>query len=245
MFDEKYNVDVELYDLELGDKTDDRYGRVVAAGLLKEDDLIRMAAQRRPDLSPEALRAAIDLLKEVAVESLLKGASVDFGLGAYYLDVKGVFASGHAKWSPGKHRLTVRATPSVELQSAVDDVRVSVLGASNSPVIHSIVDASSGEENARLTANGSVTITGSKIKIVGDHAVSGVTLAYANKEGFFRIPSTDMLLNEPSKVTFVVPPLPEGAYRLSITTQFCSESKTYREPRTCTFYHPLLLSSLK
>jgi hypothetical protein len=244
MFDEKNNVDVELYDLELADKSDDRFGRVVTADLLKEDELVRIAASQRSDLSPETLQAAIDLLKKVAVEKLLSGASIDFGLGFFYLDVKGVFTGNHAKWTPGKHSLTVKVAPSAELQSAVQDVQVSVLGMSSSPIIHSIFDASSGEENTRLTANGSVTIVGSRIKIAGDHSVSGITLAYANKDGFFRIPSTDMLLNDPSKVTFIVPPLPAGAYRLSITTQYCSESKTYREPRTCTFYYPLILSSL-
>lgn len=244
MFDKKNNVDVELYDLELADRKDDRYGRVATSDLLKEDDLIRLAASQRDDLSPETLRAAIDLLKKVAIERLLNGASVDFGLGSFYLDVKGVFASNHAKWNSGKHSLTVRAAPNADLQSLVKDVQASVLGMSTNPIIHSILDASSGEENLRLTANGSVTIVGSKIRVVGDHAVSGVTLAYANKDGFFRIPSTEMLLNEPSKVTFIVPPLPAGAYRLSITTQYCSESKMYREPRTCSFRYPLLLAPL-
>ncbi|MDR2814243.1 MAG: DUF4469 domain-containing protein [Prevotellaceae bacterium] len=242
MFDEQKSIDVELYDLDIVDKKDDHFGRVVPAGVLREDDLIRIAASRRTDLSPETLRASVDLLKEVAVENLLNGASVGFGLGFFYLDVKGVFTGSYSKWNAGKHSLMAKAAPGVELQSIAKDIQGNVLGMSNSPIIHAIFDAASGEENTRLTANGSVTITGSKIKIVGDHSVSGVTLAYASKDGFFRIPSTDMLLNDPSKITFIVPPLPAGAYRLSLTTQYCSESRTYKEPRTCTFYYPLTLS---
>jgi hypothetical protein len=242
MFDEKHNVDVELYSLDIDDKNSDHFGRIAPAELLKEDDLIRLAAARRTNLSPETLRAAMDILREVAMESLVNGASVGWGLGFFYLDVEGVFAGSHAKWNPDKHSLKLRAAPSADLQNLVKDIQVNVQGAVNSPIIHAIFDATTGKENTHLTANGSVTITGSKIKIAGDHAVSGVTLAYANREGFFRIPSTEMLLNDPSMLTFVVPPLPMGAYKLSITTQYCSENKLYKEPRTCTFYYPLTIS---
>jgi hypothetical protein len=241
MFNEKNSVDVELYSLEQDDKNGDYTGRVVHTELLKEADLIRLAADRLHDLSPEALQVALDVLREVAVEKLIGGASVGLGLGFFYLDVEGVFTASHAKWNPSKHNLKVQAAPSADLQNLVRDMQGNVQGMASNPVIHTILDATTGKANTHLTGNGSVTITGSRIKIAGDHAVSGVTLAYANKAGFFRIPSTDVQLNEPSKVTFTVPPLPAGAYKLSITTQYCSESRLHKEPRTCTFYYPLTL----
>jgi hypothetical protein len=244
IFDEENNVSVELYDVGVaGKEEEDRFGRILTTQRLKEDDLIRLAASRRADLSPEALRASIDALKEIAVENLLNGASVELGLGFFHLAVQGVFTGNHPKWNPDKHSLKLQAIPNADLRNLVKEINVNVVSvAPSGPVIHSIFDSESGEKNTHLTANGAVTITGSKIKIVGDHSVSGLTLAYANKEGFFRIPSIEMLVNNPSEVTFIVPPLPPGAYRLSITTHYYSEHRMHKKPRTGAFDYPLTLS---
>ncbi|MDR3187643.1 MAG: DUF4469 domain-containing protein [Prevotellaceae bacterium] len=243
IFDKKYKVDVELYDLELTDKKGDHLGRVAPTGLLKEDDLIRIAAARRADLSPETLRASMDVLKEVATESLFTGATVGLGLGFFYLEAEGVFMGSQAKWDAEKHSLKVKSAPSAHLQNlAREDTQVNVQGMSSGPIIHSILDEASGKENAHLTGNKTVTITGSRIKIMGDHAVCGVTFAYAHKDGFFRLPSTEMLVNEHSKLAFVMPPLPAGAYWVSVTTTYCSANRMHKEPCTCTFHYPLTLS---
>jgi hypothetical protein len=47
MANEKNTVMVELQDLILTDKKDDRFSRVVTTKSLKEDDLIHLAVQRR------------------------------------------------------------------------------------------------------------------------------------------------------------------------------------------------------
>jgi hypothetical protein len=45
-----------------------------------------------------------------------------------------------------------------------------------------------------------------------------------------------VLVNDPKKVTFIVPAyLPVGDYKLSLTTQFSSGNKSLNEPRTYLF----------
>jgi hypothetical protein len=76
---EKNNVIVELYDLSITERKDDRFGRVVTNRSLNEDDLIHIAVSERTDLNPNSLRSAMQILKEIAKKQLANGASVAFG----------------------------------------------------------------------------------------------------------------------------------------------------------------------
>jgi hypothetical protein len=241
MANEKNNVVVELYDLTITDRKDDRFGRVVTAKSLNEDDLIRLAVQRRTDLNPSTLRSSLDILKEIAVEGVVNGAWVYFGLGYFSLGVNGVFMGDHAKWDPTKHSLHVRSTPSVELRSAVKGIHVDVRGMAQSGVfINTVVDVTSGEENARLTPGGGVNLAGERIRVVGDSAENGIRLTEQATGVVTLIPATAILVNEPSKVSFIVPAgLPSGDYKLSLTTQYSHGSVLLKDPKTYVFDYVL------
>jgi hypothetical protein len=232
---EKNSVFVELYDLVITGRTDDRFGRVVTGKTLNEDDLIKIAVSRRTDLNPVTLKASFDILKEVAMEQLANGASVSFGLGYFGLEVKGVFIGDNAKWDSKQHSLAIRVTPTAALRKTVREVSVNVRGmASVGVAINTLTDVASGEVNARLTPGGGVNLAGSKIKIIGDSPSNGVSLINQADETAVKIPATAILINDPSKISFVVPAdLPAGDYRLSITTQYSSGAQTLKVPRTC------------
>jgi hypothetical protein len=235
MATEKGNVVVELYDLTLTERADDRFGRVLTTRLLSESGLISAAVARRTDLNPVTLRASLDILKEVAVDEIANGASVSFGLGNFSLDVKGVFIGDHASWDPAQHSLHVRVTPSVELRAAVANAHVNVRGmAVSGSVINSVLDIISGETNARLTPGAGATIAGIKVKVAGDNPANGIDLTNQADGSVRHIAAAVLVLNEPKKVSFVVPAdLPAGDYKLSITTQFTGTSTLLKEPRVC------------
>ncbi|MEA4982914.1 MAG: DNA-binding domain-containing protein, partial [Paludibacter sp.] len=86
---EKNNVIVELYDLSITERKDDRFGRVVTIKSLNEDDLINIAVSERTDLNPNSLRSSMQILKEIAKKQLANGSSVAFGLGYFSLGVNG------------------------------------------------------------------------------------------------------------------------------------------------------------
>jgi hypothetical protein len=232
--EEKNTVFVELYDLKLSERVDDRFGRVVTSKSLHEGDLINIAVKRRTDLNPTTLRASLDILKEIAIEEIANGASVQFGLGFFSLDVRGIFTGDHAQWNPDVNSLHVKTASGVELRTAISDVHVKVLGmASSGTVINSLIDKSSGEENTRLTPGGGVNLTGSKIRIAGESADNGIRLTEQNTGAEHLIPMETILVNDPKKVTFIVPVgLPVGDYKLSLTTQFSNTSTMLKEPRT-------------
>jgi hypothetical protein len=238
---EKTSVIVELYDLTITERKDDRFGRVVTSKSLNEDDLIKMAVSRRTDLSPTTLRASLDILKEIAIEQIANGSSVYFGLGYFNLTVNGVFVGDHAKWDPALHSLHVKAAASAELREAIKATQVNVRGMSQSGiVINSVHDVASGEDNARLTPGGGVNMQGGKIRIAGDSPDNGIRLTEQNSQAVTVVAANAIIVNDPSKVSFIVPAdLPSGDYMLSITTQFSKNMQMLKEPRTYVFEHVL------
>jgi len=234
---DKNSVIVELYDLTLTERKDDRFGRVVTTKSLKEDDLIEIAVSRRTDLNPVTLKSSIEILKGIATEQIANGASVSFGLGYFNLGVNGVFFGDNGSWDSSKHSLSIRVTPTAELRNAVKSGTVDVRGlAASGLFINSVTDVTSGEVNSRLTPGGGVNLTGSKVKIDGDNPAIGISLTNQATTEVVVIPKTSLLVNDPSKITFIVPPtLVPGDYTLSLTTQYASSGTILKEPRTYIF----------
>ena len=241
MSTEKNSVIVELYDLPLTERKDDRFGRVVTTKSIDEDDLIQIAISRRSDLSSSSMKATMDILKEIAIEQIANGASVRFGLGYFNVQVNGVFIGDNAKWDSSQHSLSVRVNTSSNLREAVKAATVDVRGMATSGLaINSVTDVSSGEVNTKLTPGGGANIIGSKIKIVGTDEGVGLKLTNESTSEATVIPTTSILQNDPSKISFVVPAgLATGDYKLSITTQFSSSAQMLKEPRTYSFEYVL------
>jgi len=238
---EKTSVIVELQDLVLTERKDDRFGRVVTTRSLNEDDLVKIAVTRRTDLSATTMKAAIDILKQIAIEQIANGASVRFGPGYFNLRVNGVFIGDNARWDSTIHKLNVNVTPVAELRAAVQATSVDVRGLSASGLsINSLIDVTTGEENTRLTPGGGVNLTGSRIRITGDAEGVGISLINQANYESIAIPMNAVLTNDPSYISFVVPAnLPAGDYKLSLTTQFSSTNIQLKEARTFLFEYVL------
>lgn len=237
----KNSVIVELYDNSLTDRKDDRFGRVVTTKSLSEDDLINLAAARHSDITPATMRATLQLLSNIAIEQIANGASVKFGLGYFNLSVNGVFIGDNAKWNSEQHALVVNVTPTSDLRQAVDVAAVDVRGmAAVGIAINKLTDVTSGLVNSKLTPGGGVNLIGSKIKIEGTDKKVGITLVNKATGVVVAIPATSLLVNESSKVTFIVPAtLPKGDYKLNLSTQFSGSQKLLKEVRSFLYEYTL------
>ncbi|MDR1675872.1 MAG: DUF4469 domain-containing protein [Tannerella sp.] len=238
---QKTKVNIELYDLLITSRKDDRSGRVVSTGSQKIDDLIAIAVERRTDLNAVTLKASYMILKEIALEGVRNAKQVEFGLTHNGLGVGGAFIGDHAGWDSEKNSLYLHAAPTLETRDALKDIEVAVLGmASSGLYVNTLTDVSSGKVNERLTPGGGVNLTGIKIKIAGEAPGVGIFLTEINSQAATQIPSESILINDPSKITFIVPAgLPTGDYRLSITTQFANNTTLLNEPRTYVFDYVL------
>ena len=240
---EKSSVIVELYDLAITERKDDRFGRVVITRSLTEDDLVQEAVSRRTDLNAVTLKASLDILKGIAMEEVTNGASVRFGLGYFNLKANGVFIGDNARWDSSQHSLDIHVTPTAGFRDAVKAISVDVRGmAASGTAINLVADVTSREENARLTPGGGVNITGSRIKIDGDGEGVGISLTNQDTNDVIVIPKTSILVNDPSKISFIVPAdLPAGDYKLSVCTQF-AHNTLLKEPLMYTFDYVLNVS---
>jgi hypothetical protein len=236
-----FKIFVELYDLLITARKDDRSGRVVSTGSLKADDLIAIAVTRRSDINAATMKASYDILREVALEEVCNGKHVEFGLSYNSLGVEGVFIGDHPAWDREKNRLVFVSTAAADVRQALKSIEVEVLGmASSGLFINTLTDVVSGEVNTRITPGGGVKLTGSKIKVAGDAEGVGIRLTEITTEEVVHIPTTSIPENEPSKIIFIVPPdLPAGDYRLSVTTQFLPNATLLKEPRTYVFDYVL------
>lgn len=238
---EKSSVIVELQDLVLTERKDDRFGRVVTTRSLTEDDLVKIAVSRRTDLSATTMKSALEILKQIAIEQIANGASVRFGLGYFNLGVNGVFIGDSARWDPNIHSLNVNVAPVAELRDTVRATSVEVRGLSASGLaISSVVDVTTGEENKRLTPGGGVNLIGSKMRIEGEANGVGISLINQESGEAILVPLNAVLVNDPSFISFVAPAnLQAGDYKLSLTTQFSSTNVKLKEGRTFLFDYVL------
>jgi hypothetical protein len=232
-----FKVFVELYDLILTARKDDRSSRVVSTGTLTIADIIGIAKSRRSDISPEVMLAVYQLLRGVTLEEVLGGKHVEFGLGYNSLRSEGVFIGDHAPWNPEKHRLVLSSIASSDVRGEIKKVEVEVLGMAQSGLfVNTLIDMTTGDENSSITPGGGVNLTGVKIKIAGEKEGVGLYLDEVNTGEEVLIPMTSILLNDPSKIIFNVPAdLPAGDYKLKIVTQFSPGAALLKEPRTYIF----------
>jgi hypothetical protein len=237
----RFKIFVELYELLLTARKDDRSGRAVSTGSLKIDDLIAIAVTRRSDINAVTMKAVYEILREIALEEVCNAKHVEFGLTYNSLGIEGVFIGDHPVWDKEKNRLVFTSTAAADVRQALKNIEVEILGMASSGIfINSLTDAVSGEVNTHLTPGGGVKLAGSKIKIAGDAEGVGIHLTEINTEAVTDIPAASILDNEPSKITFIVPAnLPAGDYKLSITTQFSHSAVLLKEPRTYVFDYVL------
>jgi len=240
MAENKNKVYVELYDAPLTQRKDDRIGRVLSTGTATVDDLIDDNISRGTDINPATFRAVYNLLKGAALNRLMRAQRVDFGLGVFYLESTGIYIGDAARWDSSKNRLIVRALAAKEAREGAKSVEAEIIGMAPVPnVIRSVVDVFTGQENVCLTRGGMAHINGSKIKIAGNSPEVGLKLTQQPDGSVWDIPITSIGINDPSRISFVIPTdLPPGEYLLIIVTQFSGGGKELNEPRTLTLeYH--------
>jgi hypothetical protein len=228
-------VIIELYKNLLTEREDDFYGRVVNIASVGENELIDRVVKKGTDIHASTLKASYDRLKQEAMEAIIRGEIVNFGLGHIALDVQGAFIGQGAQWDRKKNKLVARITASKELRETLSGTPVHVRGeAPDGSVINSITDVASGTANDVLTPGGIANIKGHRIKIAGSKPEIGLFFTeQTNPQLVYPVPLNAIGTNDPSKISFVIPPaIIPGEYLLSIVTQYSGGGKERKDPKT-------------
>lgn len=228
---------VELYDLAITPGCNKRFGKVLTKKFLKEDDLIAIAVSRRTELNPSTLRAAIDILHEIALEELLNGASVNFGPGVFKLAVNGTFSSDKTEWDCNEHKIILQVSPTTRLYREMENIEVKVRGmAPVKTTINTVKDLATGKINNCLTRGNAVELKGVKLKIAGDSKANGITVTNTSTGTITNLTAGHLVANFPKNIIFILPESMEvGEYQLELTTQYSNGSTLTKQPRTYRF----------
>ena len=232
-------LNVRLYDNPLTPEPNDYSGRVQLNGTLYNPDIARKIVEQRSEFRYETILNILQIADDVKRTAIATGNSVIDGVTQMRPSVSGRFEGAAASFNPAIHTKGVSMSASPELRKSIAASKVVVLGAVTvGPVINRVEDLYTGAENGVITPGRNLRIYGQRLRIAGDDpTVIGVWfVAAAESSERTRLDDRDLVDNEPSKLTLVVPTLPAGGYFVEIVTQSSSNSKqTLKDAKTYRF----------
>lgn len=227
-----------LFNGQLADNTvtvDDKEDKILVPVSNGSADQARIIAEMKAEdsgLREETIQHVFALRNRVVTRLLLSGVSINDGVCYASAAFRGVIEN--SQWNPAKNSIVVNFQMGAELREAIKKTRVNIIGEKGSAMyIGGVADASTRATDASATAGRAFTLTGSKIKVTGTDASVGITLT-SESGAVTRIASDLYVMNDPSKVVFIVPSdLGNGTYTLKLTTQFSGNSSSpLKTPRS-------------
>jgi hypothetical protein len=233
-----HKIKAWLYDNPLTPDPNDFVARVISEKSLSLEDICESAVKRGgADMNADTMaRAARYVFKEMTYR-LCDGFSVNLGWLYLGAAIKGIFNSPRETFDPKKHRLTVDVAIGSEIRKELSSIEVEMQGvAAASLYIAEIQDFASKTVNDMLTPGKTLKIFGSKIKIAGENDANGVYFINKETQERTKVPVDEIAFNDPSMLSFNVPSLVAGTYKVEVTTQYGGNSKQLlKEPRTTVF----------
>lgn len=229
---EKIKLNINLYDNAITEVKGDYVAKPVITGTLHNSEIADRIVAKRTEYRKETIVNILDLADQEKANAIVEGKSVVDGVGQYQVNVSGSFDGEKAPFNPAVHKLGVSYTPGKLLRDTLKNIVVETRPAVTGPIINDIVDTTTGEKNLLLTSSGPAVITGTNIKVMGDAPTVGIYLTPAEGEAK---KVTLLIHNNPSQVTFMLPTLADGEYKLSLTTQYSAGNNQVKEARTYIF----------
>jgi hypothetical protein len=166
------------------------------------------------------------------VYQLCDGFAVNLGYFSIHPVVGGFFGSEDE--SASGHPVTFRFRVRARLRKIAKSIEVEVVTAKRPGRIESCFDLDSGEVNGQITPGGIFTVTGSKLKVLGDNPECGLYFASAlDPDRRFKV-TRKFALNVSSRVCGVAPAMPAGDYHIVIVSQYTVGGTPLKTPRTTT-----------
>lgn len=216
----KYQINGQLVDNTITkDNTEDVILVPVSVGAADEERIISEMMAEDSGLRRETILHVHELEKRVLKRLLMSGYSVNAGL--YYAapSFRGVIEG--SAWNPKKNSIVVNFNMGADLREAIKNTTVNIIGEKGAAIyIGGVADSATRAQDATATAGRAFTLTGRNLRVAGTAEGVGITLT-ASDGTVTRITDDLMVVNDPSKVIFIIPAgLPDGTYRLRLATQY-------------------------
>ena len=215
---------------------------VSSNGTLTEDDLLDEIVEEGIELKRDTLKSVVTRYKIKVMDKVLSGCNVNIGLVYLRPVIKGPFYN--KTWNPAVNSVQVNIIQGAALRTAIAAATVEILGERADMIeLYTIADSTTGSMDGVLTKGRNAELKGSYIKIAGDSSVNGITFRNMTTQMETRLATTDIVLNEPSRLLILVPAtLEAGEYELMVTTQFTGSNKLLKQPRSATLNLPVIVS---
>jgi hypothetical protein len=203
---------------ELTSDPNDFRAQVVNVRSFTQSDVIDRIMKIGAGLTRSDIVSVLEAEKQVVTDLVAEGGAVNTDLFYASPSIQGVFT---ATAEPDAHTVRINLHPGQVLQKAITGMKTKKVpgGGTGSHAINAVIDAITGEVNIGLTVGGIITIQGHKIKISGADADVGLYFrdaAGGAEEKYLGVFGENL----PSRLTFIMPALAPGVYRLSIKTKF-------------------------
>jgi len=187
-------------------------------------------------VDPDAMEYHVRLFLEEMGELLAEGFAINTGYFAATASIRGSFNSKHDTFDKEKHAVTYKFTQGSVLRKKAAETHAEILHITSTRYgIQYVVDNHSGSENNLLTPSNALKIKGINVKLVGSHPDVGVYFINETTGERTKVPATDVVINENSRLMIMIPDLQSGSYHLEYITQYAGSAIPLAEPRSSTF----------
>jgi hypothetical protein len=202
-----------------------------------------LCSKPKTAVDSNAMEYHVRLFLEEMGELLADGFAINTGYFAATASIRGSFNSKHDTFDKKKHTITYKFTQGSVLRKKAAETEAEILHiACANYGIQQVVDNHTGSENNLLTPSNALKIKGINLKLVGSHPDVGVYFINEATCERTKVPATDVITNENSRLMIVIPDLQPGSYRLEYVTQYAGSTIPLAEPRSSTFASTLLVT---
>lgn len=226
----------------LTDDPKDYSASVQSKGSVGISDIIDELVNEGMEIKRETVIDIISRFNRKAADLVLSGYNVNTGLVYMRPVIKGVFYD--KVWNAETNSVYITINQGADLRNAVAETVVEIMGEQSQPMeILSITDSTTGKTDGTLTKGRNVELKGSYLKIAGENSDCGISFRDTATQAITKLRITDIVINEPSRLLILIPAtLPDGEYKLSITTQFTGGNSLLKAPRTVVLDIPVFIA---
>ena len=235
-------LEYTLEDNELTEKQGDLRAQVVNVTSYTQNDIVDRIMKIGAGLTRSDISSVVEAEKQVITDIIAEGGAVNTELFHAFPSIAGVFDTPDEAFDYGKHKIKINLHPGIVLRSAVSRIKPKrVAAVLTGTVITSVTALKTGSVNGSLTPGRDLKLSGSKLKLAGNQAEVGLYFVPAGGGAELKVDPSDIVVNNPSEVIAVIPPLAAGTYRVRLVTQYTSGT-LLKTPRTYTFDKDLTVS---
>jgi hypothetical protein len=219
-------LDYTLETNELTANPGDYRAQVVNVTSYSQPDIVDRIMRIGAGLTRSDVAAVLEAEKQVVQDIIAEGCAVTTELFNAFPSIQGVFSGPEEAMDSSRHKVRIHLHPGSALRAVVGGIKTRKVAVQTGGIhFGSVTDIKSGSVNNVITPERNLKISGARLKIAGDDPETGLYFVPLEGGGApVKTESSDIVINNPSEIISVIPPLPAGTYRLRLVTQYTGGS---------------------